>query len=100
MVTVAIVAGNSGKIALAKPHLINQIVEKLLMIENISVTPHLTKECKLVIAEYALKSIDLFFPQIKQKNKVIKFVKRYVGSSRKTLQNAAEEFLKKYGQSV
>jgi hypothetical protein len=36
LVTVANVVGNSGKIALAKPHLTTQIVEKLLTIENIS----------------------------------------------------------------
>jgi len=100
MVTVAIVVGNSGKIAVAKPHLTKQIVEKLLKVENISTTPHLTKECKLVITEHAIKSFDAFFPQIEQKSKVIHFVKKYINSSRKTLRIASEEFLKKYGQSV
>jgi hypothetical protein len=100
MVTVAIVVGNSGKIALAKPYLTNQIVGKLLTVENISITPHLTEECKLVITEHALKSFDTCFPQIEQKNKVIEFVKRYIDSPRKTLRTAAEDFLKKHGQSV
>jgi hypothetical protein len=100
LVTVANVVGNSGKIALAKPHLTTQIVEKLLTIENISTTPHLSQECKRVIAEHAIKSFDVFFPQIKQKNKVIVFVKKYVNSPRKTLRKESEEFLKKWNQSV
>jgi len=100
MVTVANVVGNSGKIALAKPRLTKQIVEKLLAVENISTTPHLTKECKRVIVEQAIKSFDVFFPQIEQKNIVIVFVKKYVNSPRKTLRTASERFLKKWDQST
>ena len=100
MVTVANVVGNSGKIALAKPHLTKQIVEKLLTVENISTTPHLTKECKRVIVEQAIESFDVFFPQIEQKNIVIIFVRKYVNSPRKTLRTASERFLKKWDQSV
>ncbi len=100
MVTVANIVGNSGKIALAKPHLTKQIVEKLLAVENISTTPHLTKECKRVIVEQAIESFDVFFPQIEQKNIVILFVKKYVNSPRKTLRTASERFLKKWNQSL
>lgn len=42
MVTVANVIANSAKIALAKPYLVQKITEKLLKVENISFTPHLT----------------------------------------------------------
>ncbi len=100
MVTVANVVGNSGKIALAKPHLMNQIVEKLLTVEKISTTPHLSSECKRVIAEHTIKTFDLFFPQITQKENVFAFVKKYLKSSRKTLQIESENFLKKWGKSV
>jgi hypothetical protein len=100
LVTVANVVGNSGKIALAKPHLTTQIVEKLLTVENISTTPHLSQECKRIIAEHAIKSFDVFFPQIEQKDKVIVFVKKYLNSPRKTLRKESEEFLKKWNQSV
>ena len=96
MVTVANVVGNSGKIALAKPQLTQRIVEKLLTVEHISITPHLTEECKRVIAEHAIRSFDMFFPQIEQKQKVILFVKKHLKSSRKTLQNESEKFLKKW----
>lgn len=96
MVTVANVVGNSGKIALAKPYLTNQIVEKLLMVEKISTTPHLSSECKRVIAEHAIITFNLFFPQIKQKEKVLSFVKKHLKSSRKTLQMESENFLRKW----
>ena len=96
MVTVANVVGNSGKIALSKPYLIPKITEKLLTVENISVTPHLTEECKRVIAEHAIGSFDLFFDKIKQKEKVFSFVERQLNSSRKPLRIQAENFFKKW----
>ena len=96
MVTVANVVGHSGKIALAKPHLINKITNELLKVENISTTPHLTEECKRVIAEKAIKSFSLFFDKIEHKEKVISFVERHLDSPRKTLKKEAEVFLKKW----
>lgn len=99
MVTVANVVGNSGKIALAKPHLIQKITDKLLTVEAISITPHLSEECKRVTIEHAIKSFDIFFPQIQQKEKVISFVKQHLNSSRKTLRFESEKFLKKWDRS-
>ena len=98
MVTVANVVGNSSKIALAKPHLVQKITNELLKVENISVTPHLTEECKRVITETAIKSIDMFFDKIEAKAKVISFVKRHLHSPRRTLRTEAENFLKKWNQ--
>ena len=95
MVTVANVVGHSGKIALAKPYLIEKIANELLKVENISTTPHLTEECKRVIAEKTIKSYDLFFDKIRQKEKVTSFVKRQLNSPRKTLRTTAENFLTK-----
>ena len=96
MVTVANVVGNSAKIALAKPYLTQKITNELLKVENISTTPHLTEECKRVIAEHAIKSFALFFDKIEQKEKVISFVERHLNSPRKTLRKTAEEFLTKF----
>jgi len=95
MVTVANVVGNSGKIALAKPSLIPKITNELLKVENISTTPHLTEECKKVIAEKAIRSFNLFSDYIKQNEKVISFVERHLNSPRITLRKEAENFLKK-----
>lgn len=97
MVTVANVVGNSGKIALAKPYLAQKIASELLKVENISTTPHLTDECRRVIAEKAIESFDVFFDKIENKYEVISFVKRNKNSSRKSLKVKAEGFLKKWG---
>ncbi len=98
MVTVASVVGHSGKIALAKPHLIQKITNELLKVESISTTPHLTEECKRVIAEKAIGSFDLFFDQIEAKEKVISLVKKCLDSPRRTLKTKAEDFLRKWDQ--
>ena len=97
MVTVANVVGNSGKIALAKPYLTQKITDKLLKVENISITPHLSEECKRVITQHAIKTFDLFFSQIEEKDKVISFVKKHLNSSRETLRIESENFLKRWG---
>jgi hypothetical protein len=96
MVTVANVVGHSGTIALAKPYLVDRITDELLKVDGISVTPHLTEECKRVIAEKAIKSFDLFFDRVTQKKRVLSFVRRHVGSSRLSLRVTAENFLKKW----
>ena len=98
MVTVANVVGNSGKIALAKPHLLHKITAELLKVEKVSVTPHLTEECKRVIAEKAIGTFDLFFDKMeeREKKKVFSFVERQLDSSRRTLRTKAADFLKKW----
>ncbi len=98
MVTVANVVGSSGKIAVAKPYLTSAIVERLLKVEAIATTPHLSSECKRVIAEHTIKAFDQFFPQIEQKDKVLSFVEKQLKSKRKTLRVQSENFLKKWGQ--
>jgi hypothetical protein len=98
MVTVANVVGNSGKIALAKPYLAQKIADELLKVEKISTTPHLTEECKRVIAEKTIESFDVFFSQVKDKKKVVVFVKSQLNSPRKTLKAKAGNFLMKWNQ--
>jgi len=96
MVTVANVVGNSGKIAHAKPYLIPKITDELLKVQDLSTTPHLTEECRRVIAQQAIKTLDLFFDRIDQKEQVISFVKLHLDSPRKKLRTAAEKFLEKW----
>ena len=96
MVTVANLVGHSDKIACSKPNLIPKITEQLLKIENLKTTPHLTDECKRVIAEHAINSFNMYFDRVKNKEKVLSFVKKHVNSSRKKLKIKAEEFLDKW----
>jgi len=96
MVTVASVVDNSAKIALAKPHLVQKITNELLKVENISTMHHLTAECKRVITQKVIESLNVFFEKIEAKPKVISFVKRQLRSPRNTLRTEAESFLKKW----
>jgi hypothetical protein len=98
MVTVANTVGNSAKIALAKPYLIPRITAELLKVEDVSVTPHLTEECKRVIVEKAVGTFDLFFDKLgeKEKKEVLGFVERQLNSSRRTLSEKAAGFLEKW----
>ena len=96
MVTVANVVGNAGKIASAKPYLVQKIASDILKVEDIKLTPHLTKECKMVIMQHAIKAFDGFFPDIENKEEVLSFVKRRLNCSRLTLRTEAQKFLRKW----
>jgi hypothetical protein len=96
MITVANVVGNAGKIVLAKPNLVAKVTNELLKVEDIKTSPHLTEECKKVIAEHAILAFNQFFDIVEQKEKVIEFVKRQAKSPRKSLRKKADDFLKKW----
>jgi len=101
MITVANSIGSLGKIAQTKPYLIPQTTTELLRIENLTTTPHLTEECKLVLAERTLKALDEFGSKIddEEKFRMLSFAKRCKNSKRKSLSNKAELFLKKWGKN-
>lgn len=98
MVTVANVVGNSAKIALAKPYLVPRITEKLLSVDKIALTPHLTDECKRVIAEKAIETFNQHFYKMgpEEKAKVFSFVKKHEKSPRASLSKEAEVFLERW----
>ncbi len=96
MVTVANVVKHSAQIALAKPYLIPKITLELLNVENISLSPHLTEECKRVIIEKTLKSFTKFLDKIEDKEEVLSFVQKYLDSSRKPLRIQAEKIIKRW----
>jgi hypothetical protein len=96
MVTVANTVGNSAKIALAKPYLVQRITAELLTIENIELTPHLTEECKRVITEQTIKAFDAFFEKIEAKEQVLSFAEKQLESPRASLRREAQSFLKKW----
>jgi len=89
MVTVTNVVGNSAKIALAKPHLVQRITDELLKVENIKLTPYLTAECKRVIIEHTIRSLDVFFEKIEAKEQVLSFVRKQLCSTRTSLRKEA-----------
>jgi hypothetical protein len=96
VVTVANVVDASAKIALAKLYLIQRITNELLEVENISMTSHLTEECKRVLAEKAIQFFDMFFNRIETKERVVSFARKCLDSQRKTLKMRAKTFLRKW----
>jgi hypothetical protein len=99
MVTVANLASYSSKIGLAKPYLANAIAHELLNVENITLTPNLTEECKRVIAEQAINSFDLIFSLFDEKTKteVLSFVNNQLESPRDSLKRRAKTFALRWG---
>jgi hypothetical protein len=95
MVTVANVVGNSAKIANAKPYLAQKITTELLKVEDLTSTPHLTEECKRVIAEHAIRTFNAYFDLIADKEQVLAFARKHQNSPRATLKKEAQNFLKK-----
>ena len=99
MVTVANLATYSSKIGLAKPYLANAIAHELLKVENITLTPNLTEECKRVIAEQTINSFDLMFSLFDEKTKaeVLSFVNNQLESPRDSLKRRAKTFALRWG---
>jgi len=95
MITIAHVVDNSGKIALAKPCLINQITNELLKLEKISTKPRITQECKNILFGKAIIAFDKYFDQIEKPKEVISFIKRQLKNTRAATKIKAEKFIKK-----
>jgi hypothetical protein len=95
MVTVANVVAYSAKIVANKPYLADRIAAELLKVQNLKTTPHLTEECKLVIAEKAIKTFDTLMDYTQNKAALVAFAQKYQGSPRVSLRKLAHEFLMK-----
>jgi hypothetical protein len=93
MVTVANVVANSSKIIKAKPYLADKIMSELLKVQNLQATPHLTEECKLVIAQQAIKTFNTLIKYTQNKQALIDFAKKHQNSPRTSLKKEANNFL-------
>ncbi len=98
MVTVANVVGNSPRIVRAKPYLASRIAEQMLGVEKISTTPHLTEECKRVIAEKTVEAFCEFFDLLSNadRTRVLAFVKAQADSPRASLRKEVQRFLERW----
>jgi len=96
MVTVANVVANSATIVLNKPYLADRITSKLLKVQNLQTTPHLTEECKLVIAEQAIETFNTLIRYTENKSALIDFAEKHQNSERINLKKEAQNFLKKW----
>ncbi len=87
------VAGNSGQIVLAKPHLEKRVTAKLLSIEN----THHTADRKELIKAGAIESFSQYFSISSSKAKILNFVLAQQSSKSPKTRKLAKQFLKKWG---
>ncbi len=96
MVTVSNVVVNSAKIASNKTYLADRIATKLLKVQDLKLSPHLTEECCLVIAEQAIKTFSTIANYTQNKKALVDFARKHQNSSRISLRKVANFFLKKW----
>ena len=91
MITATYVCRNSWKIVKAKPKLQTKVTNRLLDIDK----THHNPERKDLIKGYAIESFYNYFEEVKNKKKVIDFVKKQLESKSPRTRKEAEKFLKK-----
>lgn len=84
------IAGVSGKIVNAKPELESKITDKLLKVDLTSKTRYLD-----LMKSYVIQAFDEYFEIIKNKKRIIKFVKDQLNSTSPKTRKMAKDFLKK-----
>ena len=99
MVTVANVIGAAEKIDKAKPQLANRITYELFKVENLSLKPHLTLECRNILLGHTIQALDHFYENIENKGDVVSFVERQLDNTRDSTRIKAESFLYTRGGS-
>jgi hypothetical protein len=97
MIPAANVAGNSGKLALAKPHLQTKIINRLIRIDD---TDH-GSECKNIIKGGVIDSFEEFYEEASRANKkkMLAFVRGETGNRRKSTRRKAERFMSRHCQT-
>lgn len=96
MVTVANVVAFSAAIITNKPYLADKIQTELLKVQNLQTTPHLTEECKLVIAQQAIETFNTLIHYTQNKAALIEFAQKHQNSPRNALRMEALKFIKKW----
>jgi hypothetical protein len=91
VIPAAHVAGNSGKIAKAKPKLQTNVTNKLLGIDKTYHDP----ERRDLIKGYVIESFSEYFDEAKNKKRIIEFVEKQLNSKSPRTKKKAKEFLKK-----
>jgi hypothetical protein len=90
VIIAASITANSGKIAKAKPKLQSKITNKLLSIDKTG------QKHKDLIKAGAIESFDEYFEEVKDKKKILKFVKEQLDCESPKTRKKAKEFLKKW----
>ena len=92
MIPAAYVAGVSGKIAKAKPHLQKKITEQLLNIEN----THFAPDRRDLIKAGAIESFNEYFDEIENKQEIMDFVRGLQKCASPKTEKLAKEFVRNW----
>lgn len=94
VMTAAHAAGNSGKIARARPQLRARITDELLGIDN----THHPPGRKELIKGYAIEAFSEYFEEAENKDQIREYVEEQLRSESPRTAKAARRFLKKWGK--
>jgi len=86
------VAGTSGKIATAKPHLQARITKRLLDIDK----THFDAGRKGLVKSYAIEAFREYFDESQDKKKILAFVRKQLDSTSPKTRKMAKAFLQKW----
>jgi hypothetical protein len=94
VIPAAHVAGNSGKIARAKPKLQTRITNRLLNIDKSRHDP----ERRDLIKGYAIESFSQYFEEAKNKKGILEFAKKQLKSKSPRTRKVTQKFLERWGK--
>lgn len=99
LITVNTIVQASPTIANAKPHLTDTIIHHLLSTNSLPTGPHLTTECKHIIATKTIQALDILYPHTTNHTPILTYVTQHANSTRGITRKTAQTFLKKHGDS-
>lgn len=89
------VAGNSGKIVWARPHLKGRITKLLLDVDKTSQCRHLG-----LLKSYVIEAFDDYFKESEDKGRIVRFVRDQLNSDSPKTKKTARRFLKKWEKEI
>lgn len=93
MITAANVIVGSARIAAAKPHWADRVAREIL---KVSRARYRTDECRRIAIGHAIRTLDEILPLLRDRSRVIRFVRRQADSSRPATRAKAARFLERH----
>jgi hypothetical protein len=84
----------AAQIACAKPYLSDRIAREVLKVSHAT---YAKPECRNVAIGHALRSLDQFFPHLRNKRPVLAFARKQLANPREATRRHAKRFLKHWG---
>jgi hypothetical protein len=92
LITASNVIGGAARIALAKPHLTDRVVDEIFKVEK---ARYQTPECRDIALGHVIEAFGMLFKQSKRQERILKLVKKQLKNPRHATRKKAEKFVKK-----